>query len=408
MRILITSYGSRGDVQPMVALAVALRNLGADIRLSAPPDEEIVDLVDRNEMRLVPAFASVRQWVERARQSGMKLPQLAGLMIPAQYEILSAAAEGCDAIVATGLLPSVAAAQAAAEIRGIHFSSAHFCPRYLPSPQLPPVEFPGWPHPPDMTDNRSLWAFNLKALNSLFGEAVNGHRAAIGLPAIDNVRDYVSQGRLWQASDFALGPWRPSDICAAVQTGAWILPDACPLPPELEAFLKAGRPPVYVGFGSMPMLAAPDAARTAVETVRAQGRRVLLAQGRAGLDAIDDGDDCFVIGEVNQQTLFPRMAAVVHHGGAGTTTAAAHAGAPQVIVPQVADQPYWAGRVNTLGIGAAHDGPTPDFASLSACLSEALAADTGETAARFARSIRIDGATTAAGMLIAAVRNHRG
>jgi vancomycin aglycone glucosyltransferase len=408
MRILITSYGSRGDVQPMVALAVALRNLGADIRLSAPPDEEIVALLDRNETPLIPAFASVRQWVERARQSGMKLPQLAAVMIPAQYEILSAAAEGCDAIVATGLLPSVAAAQAAAEIRGIPFSSAHFCPRYLPSPELPPVEFPGWPHPPGMTDNRSLWAFNLKALNSLFGEAVNGHRTAIGLPAIDNVRDYLSQGGLWQASDFALAPWRPSDMCAAVQTGAWILPDARPLPLDLATFLEAGPPPVYVGFGSMPMLAAPDAARTAVEAVRAQGRRVLIARGRAGLDAIDESDDCFVIGEVNQQALFPRMAAIIHHGGAGTTTAAARAGTPQVIVPQIADQPYWVGRVNALGIGAAHDGPTPDFASLSACVSTALAADTVETAARFAPSVRIDGATTAADMLIAAARKHGG
>jgi vancomycin aglycone glucosyltransferase len=408
MRVLLTTYGSRGDVQPMVALALALRNLGADIRLCAPPDEEIVALLERNEMSLIPAFASVRQWVERARQSGMKLPQLAALMIPAQYEILSAAAEGCDAVVATGLLPSVAAAQAAAEIRGVHFSSVHFCQRYLPSPELPPVEFPGWPHPPGMTDNRSLWAFNLKALNALFGEAVNVHRAAIGLPAIDNVRDYLSQGGLWQASDFALGPWHASDMCAAVQTGAWILPDTRPLPPDLAAFLEAGSAPVYVGFGSMPMLAAPDAARTAVEAVRVQGRRVLIARGRAGLDAIDESDDCFVIGEVNQQALFPRMAAVVHHGGAGTTTAAARAGAPQVIVPQVADQPYWAGRVSALGIGAAHDGPAPDFASLSACLSVALAADTVETAARFARSIRIDGATTAAEMLLAAVRNHGG
>ncbi len=132
----------------MVALAVALRSLGADIRLSAPPDEEIVALADRNAMPLIPAFASVRQWVEQARQSGMKLRQLAGLMIPAQYKVLSAAAEGCDAIVATGLLPSVAAAQAAAEIRGLHFSSVHFCPRHLPSPSFPPVAFPGWPHPP--------------------------------------------------------------------------------------------------------------------------------------------------------------------------------------------------------------------------------------------------------------------
>jgi hypothetical protein len=87
----------------MLTLAVTLRNLGADVRLCAPPDEEIVELLDRNEIRLPPALASVQQWVERVRQSGMGLPQLAGLMIPAQCQALSAAAERCDAVVATGL-----------------------------------------------------------------------------------------------------------------------------------------------------------------------------------------------------------------------------------------------------------------------------------------------------------------
>ncbi|MGB6662942.1 MAG: glycosyltransferase [Xanthobacteraceae bacterium] len=300
MRVLVTTYGSRGDVQPIVALTVALRNLGVEVAMCVPPDAEFVKLLERYEIQLIPAFASVRDWVDRARQSGMRLPQLAGVMIPAQYQVLSAAAKGCDAIVATGLLPSVAAAQAAAEIRSVHFSSVHFCPRYLPSPQLPPVEFPGWPHPPGMkANNRALWAFNLTALNALFGEAVNRHRAAIGLPTIDNVRDYVSGGKIWLASDPALGPWHRSDMCTAVHTGAWLLPDARSLPSDLTTFLDAGTPPVYVAFGSMPMQGAPDAARAAIEG--AQGRRVLLARGRAELDAIDDGDDSFVTGEVNQQ-----------------------------------------------------------------------------------------------------------
>ena len=140
-----------------------------------------------------------------------------------------------------------------------------------------------------------------------------------------------------------------------MQTGAWILPDQRPLPAELESFLDAGTPPVYVGFGSM---AAPtDIARVAIDAIRAQGHRALVARGWAHLALIDDRDDCLAVGEVNQQALFGRVAAAVHHGGAGTTTTAARAGAPQVVVPQMADQPYWAGRVADLGIGAAHDGP---------------------------------------------------
>ena len=157
-----------------------------------------------------------------------------------------------------------------------------------------------------------------------------------------------------------------------VQTGGWILPDVRLLPAELVAFLDAGTPPVYVGFGSMSMRRSKDVAKVAIEAVRAQGRRVLVSRGWADLALIDERDDCFAVGEVNQQALFGRVAAVVHHGGAGTTTTATRAGAPQVVVPQMADQPYFAGRVADLGIGAAHDGPTPTFESLSAALRTAL------------------------------------
>jgi vancomycin aglycone glucosyltransferase len=186
-----------------------------------------------------------------------------------------------------------------------------------------------------------------------------------------------------------------------VQTGAWILPDVRPLPAELVAFLDAGTPPVYVGFGSM--RAPKDLARVAIEAIRAQGRRALLARGWADLALIDDRDDCFAVGEVNQQALFARVAAVVHHGGAGTTTAAARAGAPQVVVPQMADQPYWAGRAAEPGIGAAHDGPTPTVESLSAALGATLTSQTRARATAVAGTIRTDGAMVAATLLLDAI-----
>lgn len=184
--------------------------------------------------------------------------------------------------------------------------------------------------------------------------------------------------------------------------GAWFLPDERPLPQELEAFLDAGAPPVYVGFGSMALHLSKDLARVAIEAVRGYGRRVLLARGWAGLAPVDDRDDCFVVGEVNHQALFARVAAVMHHGGAGTTTAAARAGAPQVVVPQIADQPSWAARVAELGIGAAHDGPTPTVESLSAALDTALASGTRARANAVAGTIRTDGTSVAAKMLFEA------
>ncbi|MFC7566367.1 glycosyltransferase [Actinomadura namibiensis] len=157
---------------------------------------------------------------------------------------------------------------------------------------------------------------------------------------------------------------------------------------------------MYVGFGSMPMKAATDLSRAVVEAVRAHGRRAVVMRGWADLSAVDGRDDCLVVGEVNHQALFPRVAAVVHHGGAGTTTTAARAGAPQVVVAQGADQPYWAGRVAGLGIGTVHDGPAPTAESLASALKAALAPGTAERAAAVAEEARTDGASLAAELLV--------
>jgi vancomycin aglycone glucosyltransferase len=251
-----------------------------------------------------------------------------------------------------------------------------------------------------MTDPLELWAHNAETMNILFGGALNDLRASLGMSRLANVRDHVRGDHPLLASDPVLWPWLPTELCEAIQTGAWILPDTRPLPPELVAFLEAGDAPVYAGFGSMAMQASPEAANAAIAAIRAHGRRIVLARGWAGLSLIDGRDDCLIVGDINQQALFPRMAAVIHHGGAGTTTAAARAGAPQVIVPQVADQPYWAARVAALGIGLAHDGPAPAFNSLSAALAIALSRETTARAAALAGALRTDGAAMAAKHLL--------
>ena len=106
-------------------------------------------------------------------------------------------------------------------------------------------------------------------------------------------------------------------------------------------------------------------------------------------------------------TNIDRVAAVVHHGGAGTTTTAARAGAPQVVIPQVVDQPYWAGRVADLGIGTAHDGRAPTTGSLSAALRAVLTPQTRARTTAVAATIRTDGATVAATLLADAVSRNK-
>ena len=416
MRVLLSTYGGRGDVEPLAGLAVGLRALGAEVRVCAPPDcaERLAEV----GVPLVPVGPPVRQLVHGATpSSAADVPRLVAELIAEQFDKLPAAAEGCDALVATGLFPVTASAQSVAEKLGIRYVFAAYCPIYLPSPHHPPQPLPGRPLPPDVTDNRVLNDLAIQNYNALYGPALNTNRASIGLPPVDNVRDHVTTDHPWLAADPTLAPWQePADL-DVVQTGAWILPDERPLPAELEAFLDAGTPPVYVAFGSMPMHASKDgaskdgaskdAARVAIEAIRAQGRRALVSRGWADLALIDDRDDCFAVGEVNHQALFGRVAAVIHHGGAGTTTTATRAGAPQVVVPQMADQPYWGGRVAELGIGAVHDGPTPTLESLSALLRTALTSETRARATAMAGTIRSDGATVAATLLIDAVSRQR-
>lgn len=404
--MLLSTYGSRGDVEPLVGLAVQLRALGAEVRVCAPPDEDFAQRLAGVGVPMVPVGQSARA-LTTAAPSSADLPRRAAELIASQFAAVTTAAEGCDALVATGMMPAAAGARSVAEKLGIRSVSVTFQQLTLPSPHHPPLAYPGRPFPPDVTDNRVLWDLDAESIDALFGEALNVNRASIGLPPVDNVRDYVIGDRPWLATDPTLDPWQKTPDLDVVQTGAWILPDERPLPDDLEAFLQAGEPPVYVGFGSMPMRASKDVAQVAIEAVRAQGCRVLTSRGWADLALIDDLDDCFVVGEVNQQALFGRVAAVVHHGGAGTTTTAARAGAPQVVVPQSADQPYWAGRVADLGIGAAHDGPTPTTESLSAALKTALTPESRARATAVAGTIRTDGATVAAKLLLDAIGRER-
>jgi vancomycin aglycone glucosyltransferase len=397
MRVLLTAWGSRGDVEPLAALALRLRELGVEVRMCTPPD--FTELAERVGVPLIPMGPSLRELLHGEKPlTAADAPQTAANLVAMQFETMEAA-DGCDAVVATGLMP--AGVRSIAEKLDIHYVCVSFIGGVIPSPHHSPLPRPGRPFPPGETDNRVLWDIDAERVNALYRDPLNAHRAAIGLPPVDNVRDHVFTDRPWLAADPILAPWPGSPDFDVVQTGAWILPDDRPLPDDLVAFLDAGTPPVYVGFSSV--RAPEDVARVAIEAIRAQGRRVLVSRGWADLALIDDRDDCFTVGEVNHQALFGRVAAVVHHGGAGTTTTATRAGAPQVVVPQIADQPYWAGRVADLGIGAAHDGPTPTIESLSAALGTALAPEIRARATAVAGTIRTDGATVAARLLIDAV-----
>lgn len=397
MRVLLSSWGSRGDVEPLAALAAQLRTLGAEVRVCVPPD--FAELFERVDAEVVPLGQSVRALVHggsRKPSTPADAPRVAAQIVASHFDVVAPAALGCDSVVATGMMP--AGLRTIAEVNHVPYVCVAFMPGVLPAPHQTPLPRPGKPVPPGETDNRVLWDIDAERVQVLYGPPLNEHRAALGLAPVHNVRDHVHGDRLFLAADPTLAPWPGSPDFDVVQTGAWILPDERPLPRDLLAFLEQGPPPVYAGFSSV--RAPEDAARVSIEAIRAHGRRAIVSRGWADLALIDDEDDCFVVGEVNLQALFERVAAVVHHGGAGTTTTTTRAGAPQVVVPQIADQPYWAGRVAELGIGVAHDGPTPTVQSLSAALGRALTPEVRARATGVAKKIRTDGAAVAARMLV--------
>jgi vancomycin aglycone glucosyltransferase len=402
MRVLLSTYGSRGDVEPMAALAVQLRARGAEALVCAPPDEEFARLLSSCEVPMIPVGDAVRPLVTgTAVPSVMDPVERTAAILTEHYAAITAAAAGCDAILATGMFPVAAAARSAADKLGLRYHYVSLQPTFLPSAQHPPPERAGHPLPSGLHDNLALWAHDAASMNGLFRGAVNRHRATVGLPPVDDVRGHVFTAEPWLAADPTLSPWGPSDH-GVVQSGAWFLPAERPLSAALETFLDAGTPPVYIGFGSIPVRPAAIAARVAVGAARAHGRRAVLSSGWAGLAPFDDRDDYIAVGEVDHRALFRRVAAVVHHGGAGTTAAAAFAGAPQVIAPQIADQPYWARRVAELGIGAAHDRPALTIRSLAAALATALTPETRTRATEIAVVINPDGAAAAAQLLLEA------
>ncbi|GGS23779.1 glycosyl transferase [Streptomyces humidus] len=397
MRVLLSTYGTRGDVEPLVALAVRLRALGAAVRMCAPPDEEFAERLAAAGVQPVPVGLPVRELMRgKTLPSATELARYRNELVETQFDAFPAALDGCDVVVAAGL--GQVAARSVAEAADVSYVYASYAAVHLPSPHHAPPPRPGWPEP-EAADNPTLWESDARQVDAQFGEALNTRRAGLGLPPVSNVRDHILTDRPWLAADPVLGPWQETPGLDVVQTGAWTLADERPLPPDVAEFLDAGSPPVYVGFGSMSP--AEGVGGMAVEAIRAQGRRVLVSRGWADLDLLDDGDDCFAVGEVSHQNLFRKVAAVVHHGGAGTTLTAARAGAPQVVIPlQLSDNPYWARRVAALGLGASLDAPATTVGSLGIALTTALSPETRARAKSLGSRLRTDGAEVAARRLL--------
>jgi UDP:flavonoid glycosyltransferase YjiC (YdhE family) len=214
---------------------------------------------------------------------------------------------------------------------------------------------------------------------------VNAHRAALGMAPIGDVYSHVLSERPVLACDEALWPVPADARPAPTQVGYLTLPDERSLSRELETFLGGGNPPVYVGFGSTGEVDADATTRLIVEALRIARRRGVILHGVGGLARGPLPEGMIAAGDCDHAKLFPRMAAVVHHGGAGTAATAARAGVPQVVVSHLNEQYGWGRRMHQLSIGVP---PIPRSKLTAARLGAAITlAATDASLAREAKAV---------------------
>jgi UDP:flavonoid glycosyltransferase YjiC (YdhE family) len=349
VRILFAPHGTRGDIQPLIALAQALETRGHRIAFVVP--QNAVNWVQARgfacESNGVDVEAQVRSLASSMSRMRRQLRRIGDEIIPRLFESVARAAVDADLLVSSGIPLSAASV---AEARGIPHVYSLFCPGALPNTAGPPPvvkrqTLPGWM-------NALLWRVLPLAGDVALRPALNRGRASLGLAPTNTPLKNLRSSRIVVAADPELAPIVGGLPSRGLGTDPWIFRDPSGLDGRVESFVRAGSPPIYVGFGSMVAKPSLEVGRCVVRAARLAGRRVIVAGGWASIDrGLPESDDVLAIAEAPHDKLLPLVAAAVHHGGAGTTTAAFRAGIPQLIVPHVLDQFYWGRRVEVLGIG---------------------------------------------------------
>lgn len=370
MRILLLALGTRGDIQPFIALGKRLRSAGYDVAVCASSsfapwirehgleyaymNNDIIDLVNSDAgRRAMEGTGGVADIPKRMIESARQFKPIFRRALAEQWE----AAQGAQVIIYN---PNAVGGYHIAEALGILGIMTDAIPTWVPTSAFPHIVAPdlklgGW-------YNRLTHRLIGVTPRLLFGSVVSQWRKeTLKLPprplfASELVRaDGQPVPALLSFSPRVVAP--PPDWPESVRvTGYWFLDEGqnWQAPPSLLEFLDAGPPPVFIGFGSMAGRNPAKTARVVLDALARSGQRGLIVTGWGGLSVPDPPPGVYVTEFVPYDWLLPRVAAVVHHGGAGTTSAGLRAGKPTVICPFVADQPFWGRRMAELGVG-----PTP-------------------------------------------------
>jgi sterol 3beta-glucosyltransferase len=389
----LLTYGSRGDVEPFVALGVGLRRAGHGVRLVAPAVFRAFVSAHGLEFAGLPGDPDqlVRSLVAEAGHRWWRMVRVMSRhVLPLAAEVLAAVRAACcdsDAcqgrrVIVHSFLMTQAGYEVAREL-GVPDVSAQFFPVFAPTAAFPGIVFPDLPL--GGAYRRLTHAVVTQTFHRggrlLYGRVRRRHR---GLPSLSrwpfDDKDGRSTPILFAFSPSVVAPphdWGP-DVHV---TGYWFLEREASWGPSpaLARFLEAGPPPVYVGFGSIVARDPRELAEISLEALAWTGQRGVLSLGWAGLEAGDLPGEVFLLDTAPHGWLFPRMAAVVHHGGAGTLGAGLRAGVPNVVVPFTSDQPFWGHRVSALGAGPE---PIPARRLTAETLAAAITRAVGDEAMR--------------------------
>ncbi len=326
MKIACVILGTRGDVQPMVALADGLIKRGHEVTICAPSENE--ELISRVNCRFIPFGPSPKKAAKEDpnKQKGgvvVKIsPKDGKKVISDQINLLPKILYGADLILGVGIVFGV---HTAADILKVPYRFVIYYPIVLGTTSDDPLK------------NRIMFGFGRSMINLFIKGFINKNRANFSLPPIKDVWSHWLGEKVIVACDQELNKARAGVSFPFTQTGFMMLPSKNDLPDNVKNFCNSGNPPVYIGFGSNP-IADTEKFKLIFEKVRNDtNQRLIISKGWADLPESNSSDILYV-DELPFDLLFPKLAAAIYHGGTGTMASIARAGIPQAAFPFMADQ----------------------------------------------------------------------
>ena len=412
INVSIVASGTRGDVQPYIALGRGLQQAGYTVRLLASENFESlateagIGFASTGEN--IEAILQSEDW-RKTTESGNFLSILGKMQSEMKKHAVRLAQVMPDLVKGSNLvitgMGGIGGVFSLADIHHIPVIQAYVVP-FMPTgefaaPLVPKLPVGGVVNRLSFHIMRQMFWQNTKSSDTAIRQAAGlgkgsfwGPFSALNrrrVPALYGFSRYVlSRPHDWPENHYVTGYWFLDE------------PDEWNPPADLISFLNAAKPPVYIGFGSMMNRNPEEVGTMVLEALQRSGQRGILASGWGGLKSSHLPDTVFPIASIPHSWLFPRMAAVVHHGGAGTTAAGLRAGIPSIIIPFMGDQAFWGARVASLGVGTkpiARKKLTTDL--LAEAISEAVSNTTMQRkAATVGQNIRDEKGVETAVMLV--------